>query len=449
MTVDSPLEARILKAVAASRDPDDLRADLETFLPACTIGVSKRVPTACIRRTRDRYRIEFGRDFLQNELSDDTDLLFVLLHECFHHVLGHLTNSAATTDPRLADAANIAADILVNAAVCRRFFPGGVPLLDRMYRRSDLVGALLRSPSGDARREHLAFTRGLRQGGHSQEIAEQAWQVRYNGWHLEAPFAMLLAEVVDLLRMAGRPTGVVFLGNHEADGEPIPGLPWESDTDCCGAADLDEMEEDELDEPVAPEASPELAAAVRSALVSDPWHHSRRVAVTPVTSPVFSPGRPDWPFLALGHWPTLFHGPRRDTTDDDQRAHVYVDVSGSFDRFAARVYGLLLALADDVGSPVHLFSNAVDDVTLDEMARGVRRTTGGTDFDCVIRHALDRRYRQIVVITDGLGDLEHDLAREFRAWGASLYLVLVETDLDLAKGFSVLPALAKESWVLG
>ena len=90
MSTREELEARILEAVRGCAQPDQLQADLDLFLPQCSLAVSSKVPTACIRRSGGRYRIEFGDAFLRDSLQDDRDLLFVLLHEAFHHVLGHL-----------------------------------------------------------------------------------------------------------------------------------------------------------------------------------------------------------------------------------------------------------------------------------------------------------------------------------------------------------------------
>lgn len=193
---------------------------------------------------------------------------------------------------------------------------------------------------------------------------------------------------------------------------------------------------------------PACTTAVRRALAEDPNHPRRRATRAPTTTPMYAPGRSDWLALALGFWPTLFHGDRFDTADDDLCAQVYVDVSGSFDRYLARVCGLLLALSDEVGRVVHQFSNRVADATLDELARGVKRTTGGTDFDCVFEHAAERRHRRIVVVTDGIGGLNAGLADAFRASGASLYLVLLGGDVGMARVWSPLPALARGLWVI-
>jgi hypothetical protein len=415
------------------------------------MGVSKTVDTACIHRDGDRYRIEFGADFLATHLQDDRDRLFVLLHEAFHHVLGHLVAIPAwLRRPGMREVANVAADILVNRAVYRRFFPGGVPLLARLYDPSSPIAALLVPPEGDRQESGSLLATRLKRAGWPPETAVLAGFVYRAGWFDSIPFETLAERVRSLVSRLGRTVAIRFLGDHRPRRERTEGLPWDADGDGPpGAGRGGDLEEDELPEPVEPTLSPDLVLAVRLALTEDPNHPLRRLAHTPVTSPVFAPGRLDWPSLALGYWPSLFHGSRYDRADDELRAHVYVDVSGSFDPFASRVYGLLLALGDEVGSPVHLFSNAVSDVTLNELARGLRRSTGGTDFDCVFGHALDHRYRRILVLTDGIGDLDAGLAEAFEAAGSSLFLVLFGPSVALARTCSCLPGMARGVWEMG
>jgi hypothetical protein len=449
MSTRDELEARILKAVRGCAQPDQLQADLDLFLPQCTLAVSSKVPTACIRRSGGRYRIEFGDAFLRDSLQDDRDLLFVLLHEAFHHVLGHLVGLPPwLRSPRMQNVANIAADILVNRAVCERFFPGGVPLLARMYDRKSLIGSLLRPPEGSMKTTMGPFLANLQAGGAAFPLAYMAWDVYQAGWFQQSSFEALAGMVRSLVVAAHCACDVTFLGDHRPDRERLPDLPWgtEDEDGAFGAGQCDDLEEDETSDPVEPALSPELALAVKRALIEDPNHPRRRTAFTAVTSPVFSPGRSDWPSLSMGFWPTLFHGPRFDTSDDDLRAHVYIDVSGSFDAFLSRVYGLILALGDEVGSTVHLFSNQVADATLDELARGLKRTTGGTDFDCVLGHALEHRYRRIVIITDGIGELEAGVGEAFQALGGSLYLLLLGADEGMARLWSPLPEMAKGVW---
>ena len=121
------LQERVWQAIEFSADPGALAQAMHEFMPQCTFGVSDKVQTACISRSADgSMKLEFGRDFLDRELADDRDFLFVLMHEIYHHVLGHLFPSRKDRDSRIyRNMANVAADIMVNRAVCQRFFPDG------------------------------------------------------------------------------------------------------------------------------------------------------------------------------------------------------------------------------------------------------------------------------------------------------------------------------------
>jgi hypothetical protein len=479
--MERQLHERLYKATAATERPADVRQALDDFLPNASITVSDRVETARILRRGDQYRIEFGARFLAQELGDDRDLLFVLLHEAYHHVLGHLANVPRDRrGPRAQMITNVAADIMVNRLVCERFFPGGVPLLGRLYNRSSLPECLLipsgvakaeddgtrpstrRSPPGDRvlSRIRRAFLDALAAGRECPSaFRPMTWQVYRAGWFEETPFEALRRMVSRLLFHVFQDRGkdpsvfrrVLVIGDHDPDVERVEGLPWgmgpridEDAIDPFGAGPGGEMEEEELEEPVEPKLSPPLVQAVRLGLDADPNHPRKVFGYASMSSVLYSPGRADYLAMAAGMWPSLFHGARYLQTVDDLRAHVYIDVSGSLDRWAARVYGLVVALSDEIGSPVHLFSTVVVDATLAEIARGLRWTTFGTDFNCVMQHALDHRYRRLVMITDGIGDLDEGLAKGFRTSGGSLFLVLTHGNAQ----HSPLTAIARRMWEL-
>ncbi len=449
MKIHRELEERLLLAVDQAVDPEALRQDLDRFLPNATIVLSERVETARILRRGSNFRIEFGRAFFERELGEPQDLLFVFLHECFHHVLGHLSGRKEPRDPLRRQAENIAADILVNRALCERFFPRGVGLLERLYEPSHPVAVLLRPPQhGPSQRPPAGFRRPIEKAGFSPKVIEKSWAVMQLGWFGRTPFQGLIEHVLDLLRLLGRSVTVLLLGDHSQRGQ-VSGLPWDEMGEPGPPGFSEALEEEELEEPVRPAVHLGVAQAVRAALDLDPNNPRRSTLCTPITSPLFGPGRRDYPFLAMGYWPTLFHGPRIEQATEDQRARVYVDVSGSFDAYIPQVYGFLLALADEVGPSVYLFSNQVAEVSIAEMAKGVRRTTRGTDFDCVVEHALQHRFRRIVVITDGIGDLSDANRAAFVSSGASLYLVLLEFPPEAAEHLSPLFGLARGVWQLG
>ena len=64
-----------------------------------------------------------------------------------------------------------------------------------------------------------------------------------------------------------------------------------------------------------------------------------------------------------------------------------------------KVAGVIYSLRKNIRK-VFQFSNKIAETTIDEMGRGVVKSTGGTDFDCIIEHAVKNDYRKIIVFGD-------------------------------------------------
>lgn len=100
------------------------------------------------------------------------------------------------------------------------------------------------------------------------------------------------------------------------------------------------------------------------------------------------------------------------------RTHVYLDVSGSMERYLPLVYAALRPLTAHVHPEVHLFSTCIADVDLPGLRRGVRVGTGGTDVAPVTRHMLDKRVKRALFITDGwVGTVPDEHARRLAGLG--------------------------------
>lgn len=456
---EKDLEERL--RVAMEFNTDAYRA-MEDLLPEATIHVRSDVDTVRIVRSGNRYSIEFGQAFLEENLQAPQDLAFAFLHEIYHHVLGHLASlpSVYRTLPWQM-VVNIAADMAVNRTVSERFFSGNHPLLKRLYRKDRFPECLLLPPTAfgvspsvnlddDTRdRVYRELRKKIKIMGLSSSQQRSVCEVYRAGWLEEVPFDRLIGLVANLMRIGNVDlfSKMIFLGNHDPLADRIEELPeLFRDTESEMGGYSEEVEEDELDEDVEPSVSPTLAMLIRIALEEDPNHPRHQPMIEARTSVLFSPARSDWLLLSSGHWPALFHGPVFGPAYNELRVHLYIDVSGSLEKWIGWIYGLVLALGEEIGSPIHLFSNKVMDITIDDLSKGKIYTTSGTDFDCVIAHALEHRYRRIVVITDGLGELSPANAEAFRASGASLYVIIIGVRIELAKEFCPLIPLARGVW---
>ena len=106
---------------------------------------------------------------------------------------------------------------------------------------------------------------------------------------------------------------------------------------------------------------------------------------------------------ALGIQPMLYRseGLLPQVRPEQERVHIYVDVSGSVEDLKGPLYGAVLDCQELVHPTVHLFSTEVADLTLAQVRAGLCRSTGGTDIACVTRHMARHKVRRAVVLTDG------------------------------------------------
>jgi hypothetical protein len=138
------------------------------------------------------------------------------------------------------------------------------------------------------------------------------------------------------------------------------------------------------------------------------------------------PGRREAAFLACGILPPFYRTIASAPDETEERVHVFLDVSGSTSQYQRLLYGLTIRLGEQIGNTVFLFSNVVVPVSIDELEKGKCASTGGTDFDCVLQHALDRNFTRIIIVTDGFGEFRDALAARARARRLRLFLVLTE-----------------------
>ena len=157
-----------------------------------------------------------------------------------------------------------------------------------------------------------------------------------------------------------------------------------------------------------------------------------------------NPGRREAYLLACGAWPVFFQTPLAGHAEQTGSVRVYIDVSGSTGPAQPLVYGIVRPLAHLVREPVFLFSNVVEPISLAEVRRGVVRTTGGTDFDCVVEHALHERARKILVVTDGEGPLRPANIAALERARLEIYVLLTEH----CRRPSPIVAVAQETWMI-
>ncbi|MBL4844526.1 MAG: hypothetical protein JKY65_03280 [Planctomycetes bacterium] len=417
---------------------------LAALTDRCELSLTEGIGSARIGRQGDQRRIEIDPVFLEEHLQTADDLIFVLAHEVLHRLQGDLDPVAAQRSERARLAANLVADVRINAWLLLNFFPTPPPLLGRLYRRASFPGTLLLPPTlllpsplsrlpfhhlvarAASHGRHIAgsLARALGRKVPPGVLPEQVSSWYVAAWLGESCRASLTTELLLFL-----PEGLkapVFLGDHEGqgeEGEVLTGLEGLEEILGYGKGGESAPGQLVLDSP-STRAIAQLRRELQRVLSSDPsapLEPSERQA-----TPIPRPSRRDFYLLAAGSWPGLFHPRVPDPRSQSRKARVYVDVSGSTRAAQARIYGLLDSLRALLADPIHMFSTEVNDLPLQALSEGFVRSTLGTEFGCVLDHAAESRTHKALVITDGYGPVPRASQRRARQAGVEVHVLLTQ-----------------------
>jgi hypothetical protein len=98
----------------------------------------------------------------------------------------------------------------------------------------------------------------------------------------------------------------------------------------------------------------------------------------------------------------------------------YVDVSGSQDHVIPHVMNVASQNRRFIGNTLYCFSTVVSPTSLHEFSKGKYYSTGGTNFNPVIKHIIDNRFKVALILTDGYGCLDVDLIIELKKRGVTV-----------------------------
>jgi hypothetical protein len=448
---------------------DEHRLRLRTLSFVHDIRIRDDIETARVRVHRGRFLLEVSPRFVATMLPTAEDKRFVLMHEVRHLERGDLirTGRFYRRFPRLV---NFAMDLYVNGSVLGSgYFDARSPgVLDRCYDPRRRPYCLLQPPwrllqawsaeipdaadqVGTARYlvQHRTRTWGQDRSSPPRPVldrlaasvatalsgagfthAAEAARLYLGGWSRTLPFNDFLQRFHALLvkeRLIERVEQQPLLFEHELEalhealrraGRVAPGAGAGQEVSTQTVTPEQEL--------LRSDAMRRFLHAVRAALVDDPTHPTlRRDAEVMFPSALLHIGRREAALLATDTLPVLFNAPGQALALSDERVHLYLDVSGSMDDTLAFVSGLTLSAGSLVGPTLHQFSNRVVTITRKQLEEGHIATTGGTDLDCVARHARKQGYRRILIVTDGHVRLADD-SRRYLEREVETYVVLVD-----------------------
>ena len=106
------------------------------------------------------------------------------------------------------------------------------------------------------------------------------------------------------------------------------------------------------------------------------------------------------------------------------RVNVYLDVSGSMSKELNLLTGLLWKLRTWIRSPFHAFSNGVYPARI-VAGKLQTDTTGGTCFNDVLQHILEKRPGKSLIITDGyIEKPDPGLLNQLRSLGEDIHVLV-------------------------
>ena len=429
MKVDQLLPA----ALSEARSVDsEVAAALLGFVQRATVREDPDTATLSIAPEGLRYRVRVGPDFCAEQVQDRRDALAVLAHELLHAFRGHF-ELQPVRDPVRRHLQNMGLDVQVNAVVLARFVPGGAGIFARLYPADVFPACLLRPPvdllaaratkdptaarlaalshgsladawqPGSALRPRLELALRDHYAELERRSPEALSRLHLDGWLLDQEPQAYLDRFLRLVEAElGRDErdadGVLLLGDHDAPRDAGLGLPGGPP----GLGALRAARQVVTPSKVPPKEARRFFAQVRRLAEDDPA--ARTPAVRPVVlrSVLPRPGRRELASLALGEPPSFYRWTPTLDVDDAAGIRVYLDVSASTGRVQALFLGLAATLGAALAEPAWAWSTGEPvSLTREQVRRGEFSTRYGTQLDPLLEHALRRRFRRILVMTDG------------------------------------------------
>lgn len=441
--------------------------EMETLCRLAGIKVSRSIPTAAVECVR-RPRLLLNPDFAAKHCQRDEHLFLLVMHELWHIILAH-----TRLYPRSTLAHNIAFDAIINAGLSRQYDkPEYRGFFEALNPADKFPSALLRPPVGWPHKPEYPDVGppGTRQ------ILERLYPPE-NSKQVSMPF---YEEILKLLRQYAEENGWVWV-----DGEPFL-LGDHDDPDAEGKVFVDpvlgetmrriaDKMPDGLGSQGRGKGGPradyqsDIAAAtestrrafsqiLRRCIGPRRGGHRRRqkspvptvagTSVLPNPRDRLAPARNQ-----LGMPATLWAQPgtvRARVPEVPSKAHVYLDVSGSMADVLPHLLGLVLPYVVSGQADMFQFSTIVEPLPFSRLQNGRLQTTGGTDINCVLEHALGATplIHRALLLTDGATGMPWDeLADRVREQNLRIYVVLPaeaawEEDLrGIASFMAILPPL--------
>ncbi len=426
--IGEQLRGRILSAFPAGHYA------LDTFFKLADVVISKEIDTAAVECVAIP-RLLLNEKFITKHCKTDEHLFMLVMHELHHVLLGHTRLFQRHT---MLD--NIAFDAVINAILCQLFpEPTYSSFFQRLYAPDKLPDAVLRPPDGWPEKWNIPES--------LPKAAREIIRVLYSqasGTYKEVFDLFKNDEVLKKMLSQGQEGGeskdgqgkkgnnnkiggTILLGDHSPEETPGRGesaanhpalngavreivekwpMPPEPIRGRSVGSDIRDIFLKEVARP--PAADRVLKRLIKKMVeASDKGGNTKRSfkiddKLIEVPIPTIKDRRA---FVAstLGWSPLIYRSntPQRKITQDKGLTTIYVDVSGSTRSYWSLLASLVRPYVLRGLVRLFVFSEVVDDVTPAKLAKGQFKTTGGTDGNCIWKHATENNFKKIIILTDG------------------------------------------------
>jgi hypothetical protein len=365
--------------------------------------LNEQIPTLAITKEGILY---YNVSFWKKHVDTPNKVIEVITHELLHKVLGDFSRDYKEN----SELHNFASDSVINMTIY--FMLGHADLMQSFYDTKPPMG-LLRSKSGNS----MLRSKFGEIYGHLYDDS------RYGDKNTDCS----IDQVFNALKlvMPKKYKKVVFLGSHDKEKKPGP----EEET-----STLDMDLDGDTKSKIASEIVDKCKVAghgsnlwnsmislihsnsnLRTRLLKDfsinkninkITEYMKEQKIISSVIPI-DPCRRDIVMLAAGIIPVIWRNRINDTKKKNLGIAVYVDVSGSMNAVLPKIAGIVYSLRKNIRK-VFQFSNKIVETSIEELGRGVIRSTGGTDFDCIVEHAIDKDYKKIIIFGDGFANMSKE-----------------------------------------
>ncbi|MDI6642198.1 MAG: hypothetical protein QME68_07820, partial [Elusimicrobiota bacterium] len=322
----------------------------------CSVEFSTEVSSVSIGFKNNKFYLWFNREFVKEYISTPDCLLFVVLHELLHKAYGDLFKQFDKLSYNHT-LANISFDMIIDRKLCQEFFSSPVPILEKLYRNKGILLRILTPPE---------FLVGTNQERFSQEkllepvnkypdsIKNLVIELYTANWFNNCTVTVVYELLVKLWFSLGNRIKTNYIvqwliGEHYSVEETdwikwlrkkfhkyrfVPGY---------------SRTKKEFLITVQPKKSKEFYQVVIKALSSDTKHSVLKEQLLPEIGFIPFLKRKET-FMLAYHWQPIFYpNPVVQREFCDWKTHLYIDVSHSTSDYWDILYGLIIALKDNIG----------------------------------------------------------------------------------------------------